>query len=276
MAGSALGLIAGARNAGAFGTRLLGVSMRISLAGGGSLPDGLGIFFGGVGITSPALGATPVPPPQQLSLQLSQQLLCRLKRPRSRLKSPPPLPQQESPQELQLWVQQELQLFPQLCPQLRPQLWPLLQPCQRLPPQQLSQLEPQLEPQVEPQQSPRLKRPRRRSRNRCPQLSPQHESHVLQQPDPAGTSPANQAVVTNKNAAFTGFPPMGLTGAQGRDEKQCRRACALRILYRPCTRPLGPAKIGLPCSASLIRQAAHPSFNSFSPKPKKPRVTLLM
>ena len=180
------------------GTKLDGVSMRISLAGGGSLPDGLGIFLGGVGICSPVLGVA-APPSQQLLQQSLQP--CRLNMPRSRLNKPPPLPQQGS----QLWVQHEL-LWPQPCPQL----WTPLQPCQRLVPQQLSQ--------VEPQQSPRLNQPRRRSRKRCPQLS-QHESQELQQPDPAGTSPANQAVVTNKNAAFTGFPPMGLTGAQGRDER---------------------------------------------------------
>ena len=49
-----------------------GVSMRTSFAGG-SVPEGLGIFLGGVGIPSPAFGITVVPPQVPLEQSPSQQ-----------------------------------------------------------------------------------------------------------------------------------------------------------------------------------------------------------
>jgi hypothetical protein len=100
------------------------------------------------------------------------------------------------------------------------------------------------------QQSSRWKQRRRQSRRRLPQTCPPQQPvlHPVSQQlapqalatgagaAPFGASaavwPANQAVVTNKNAAFTRFSSdLGLTGAQGGfvevSTQRYRQACAL-------------------------------------------------
>jgi hypothetical protein len=133
-------------------------------------------------------------------------------------------------------------------------------------------------------QQPLWNRPCRRSHRRS---RPQQVLQVLQQDEAttgaapaAGASPASQAVVTNKNAAFTRIPPFRFDSGpgpwpSGGTTGTYPASLRLKLTVYSEPPPGTSQRQWLPYSVPLCRLPIHASFSSFSQSPRMSRVSKL-